>query len=193
MHFILNASNDVERVDGASELTSRLATGRNAAQLSSLRSMFSESTFKQMMSSSKFLPPNPVSPGDTWPAQLEMPDETVGTLVLNFNFTLDRWEPHGKRNCARMTFEGTVKTKAGTSSKPNAMGMTMAIQDGTVSGVSWFDPELGITIDTQMHESMKLNITFKNPRAKPGTPAAQTQNLSTQLTQDINIKLDSVN
>ena len=193
LHFFLDASNNVDHIEGVDEMMSRMSSGRGAAQLAPLKSMFSESSFRQMLSSSKFLPPNPVAPGDTWPVQLEMPDETVGTLSLDFNFTLERWEQHGKRNCARMEFQGTVKTKPGTSNKPNAMGMTISIQDGTISGVSWFDPELGITIDSQMHENMTLSISIKNPRAKPGTPAAQPQNMSSQLTQDINIKLDSLN
>ena len=192
LHFFLDASNNLEHVEGVEEMKNRMSSGRNAAQLAPLKSMFSESSFRQMMGSSKFLPPNPVSPGDTWPVQLEMPDETVGTLLLDFNFTLERWEQHGKRNCARMEFQGSVKTKAGTADKPNAMGMTIAIQDGTISGVSWFDPELGITIDSQMHQIMTLNLTFKDPRARAGTPATKTQNMSSQLTQDINIKLDSV-
>lgn len=193
LRFFLDASNNVDRIEGVDEMMSRISSGRNAAAIAPLKSMFSEGYFKQMMSSSKFLPPNAVSPGDTWPVQMEIPMEALGTLVLDYTFTLERWEQHGKRNCARMELSGTIKTKDGGNAKPNQMGMTMAIQDGTTSGVSWFDPELGIVIDSQMHQDMKMNITIpKNPRAKPGTPV-QSQTMTSQMSQDINIKLDSFN
>ena len=39
----------------------------------------------------------------------------------------------------------------------NAGAMSMTIQDGTISGISWFDPELGITIDTT------ATLTRKSP------------------------------
>ena len=124
---------------------------------------------------------------------MDMPMDMLGTLVMDYTFTLERWEQHGKRNCARMEFQGTIKTKDGDNAKPNQLGMTMSIQDGTTSGVSWFDPELGIIIDSQMHQDMTINISLpKNPRVKPGTPI-QTQTLTTQTSQDINIKLDSFN
>jgi hypothetical protein len=191
IRFFLDASNNVDHMEGVDEMMSRMSAGHNAAQVAPIKSMFNEGYLKQMMSSSRYLPPNPVAPGDTWPVQIEFPMDMFGTLVINYNFTLARWEMHGKRNCARMEFQGTVQTKS--DGKPNQMGMVMSIPDGTTTGVSWFDPELGITIDSDINQDMTLVISYpKNPRAKPGTPV-QMQTMTNQMSQVLNIKLDSVN
>lgn len=187
IQFFMDASNNVDRIEGMDEITSRLSAGGTSGALAPLKSMFSEGYFKQMMSSSRFMPPNAVSPGDTWPVQLEFPMESLGTLVLNYTFTFQGWEKHGVRNCARLEFQGDIKTKPG--SMPGPAGVTVNIQNGTISGVAWFDPELGITIDTSMNQDMTMNMTIpRNPRAN-----GQPQKITSQVSQVINIKLDSFN
>ena len=81
---------------------------------------------------------------------------------------------HGERNCARLEFQGGLKTKPGAT--PDPLGMTMEIQNGNTSGVSWFDPELGIT---------------NNSKTKKGV-ANPPQKITNQMSQALNIKLDSV-
>jgi hypothetical protein len=186
----LNNSNDVDHVEGMDELLSHFSGA--GVGTASLKSLFSENYFKQMMGSSRYLPNKAVAPGDSWPVQFEESVEPVGTIVMDFNFTLVDWEKHGKRNCARMDLTGTIKSKAGTGSATGPMGMTIDIKDGNVSGTSWFDPELGIVIDSTVSQDMTLSITLpKNPKAKSG-PASQPQNLSTHMNQDIRIKLDTL-
>jgi hypothetical protein len=100
---------------------------------------------------------------------------------------------HGQRNCARMEFTGNIQTKPDPNAKPG--GMSISILDGNTTGISWFDPELGITIDTQMNQDMKMVIQFPMPqRAKPGakTPAPKMQSITNQMNQVMNIKLESV-
>ena len=78
---------------------------------------------------------------------------------------------HGKRNCARMEFQGTFNSTPGANATP--AGISMSITGGDITGVSWFDPELGITIDTIMNENMNLVMTMPvNPRGTPGLPPA---------------------
>lgn len=190
IHFFMDASNNVERIEGIEEMMSRLSAGSSDPALATIKTMFSEGYFKQMMSSSRFLPPNAVSPGDSWPVQLEFPMAALGTLVLDYTFTFQGWELHGTRNCARLEFQGSVKTKSDTTPPT---GMAIDIQNGTTSGVSWFDPELGITIDTVMNQDMMVNVTLpRNPRAAPGSAAAQPQKIATKMNQALNIKLDSL-
>lgn len=193
LKFFLDASNNVDHMEGVDEMMSRMSGG-GAAGMTPLKSMMSEGYFKQMMSSSRFLPPKAVAPGDSWPVQLEIPAEPLGTLVMDQTFTLQNWEKHGKRNCARLEFTGTIKTKSGSTATPTGpMGMTMNIKDGNTSGTSWFDPELGIVIDTTMNQDMTIAILLpKNPKAKTG-PYSQPQTLTTHVNQTINIKLDSLN
>lgn len=195
IEFYLDASNAVERIDGVEALVNRLTTGGQADSLATLKSMFSEGYFKQMMSANQFMPPNAVQPGDTWPVRMEVPMAELGTLVMDYTFTFQSWETHGERSCARLDFSGTIQTKLGSTIKTG--GVSVSISDGTTDGSSWFDPELGITIDTKMNQVMKMVIHMpKSPYAKPGAvapgAATQMQSITNQMNQVINIKLVSV-
>ena len=192
LQFFLDASNAVERVEGVDELTARLTTGAQAEVMAPIKGMYNEGYFKQMMSANQFMPPHAVQPGDTWPVRMEIPMATLGTMVMAYDVTLQSWEMHGTRNCARLEFTGTIQTKPDPDAKPGAM--SISINDGSSSGTSWFDPELGITIDTTMHQDMKIAMQIpqpQNPKAKPGA-AARTQSITGQMTQSMTIKLLSV-
>jgi hypothetical protein len=194
IQFFMDASNNVDHIEGVDEMMSRLSAGGAAASTAALKGMMNEGYFKQMMSSSRFIPHQAVSPGDSWPVEMEYPAIPLGTLILDYTFTLQSWEKNGKRNCARLEFTGTIKTKPGTTTaSPAMMGMNMTIKDGNTSGTSWFDPELGIIIDTKTSQDMAIEIVIpKNPKAKTG-PYSQPQTLTTHVNQTINIKLDSLN
>ena len=190
LRFFLNASNDVEQIEGVDELTKRLASGGQADPLAPLKSMYGEGYIKQMMSANRFLPPKAVQPGDTWPVQFEFPMGTMGTLVVDYNFTFQSWEMRGKRNCARLEFQGTLKTKPDQNSNP--AGMSISIPDGNSSGASWFDPELGIIIETTMNQDMNMVINMPmNPRGNPGAAGAM-QTITNRMNQVMTIKLVSV-
>jgi Family of unknown function (DUF6263) len=187
--LFLDASNEVQRVEGVDDLMSRLSTGAQADALASLKGMYTEGYFKQMMSANRFMPTKAVQPGDTWPVQIEFPMSNMGILELDYTFTFASWEMHGKRNCARFEFQGTITTKPDPTAKPG--GMSISILNGDTSGISWFDPELGKSIETIMNQDMKMVIKVPNPRAKPGTPG-QMQSITNQMNQAITIKLVSV-
>jgi hypothetical protein len=190
IQFFMDASNNVDRIEGVDDMMNRLSAGGTAAAMAPLKSMFSEGYFKQMMSSSRFMPPHAVAPGDSWPVQLEFPMASLGTLVINYTFTFQGWETHGVRNCARLEFQGDIETKPGST--PSSTGMTVDIQNGTTSGVSWFDPELGITIDTVMNQDMSMNMILpRNPQANPGADSPPKK-ITSQMNQVLDIKLDSV-
>ncbi len=190
IRFFLNASNEVDHIEGVDDMMNRLSAGTPAAALAPLKSTFSEGYFKQMMSANRFLPPKAVQPGDTWPVHIEFPMAMLGVMAMDYTFTFQSWEKHGERNCARLEFEGTITTKPDPDSKPVAM--SISILDGSTSGVSWFDPELGITIDTTMNQDMKMVITMPmNPRGKPGV-TGKMQSITNQMNQVITIKLASV-
>lgn len=189
IRFFLDASNEVTRIEGVEELANRLTSGPQAEALAPLKSTFSEGYFKQMMSANQFLPLHAVQPGDSWPVRMEIPMATMGTMVMNYDVTLQSWEMHGKRNCARLEFRGTMQTKPDPAAKPGAM--TISILDGATSGVSWFDPELGITIDTQMTQDLKMVVRVPMPqRGKAAAPPMQS--ITNQMNQVMTIKLQLV-
>jgi hypothetical protein len=190
IQYFLDASNEVERIEGVDELGNRLSSGGQVDPgVQIFKSfMFGKDHFKQMMSANRFMPPKPVQPGDTWPGMLSFEMAPLGTMVLNFDCTFQSWEMHGKRNCARIEFQGTVKSTPGADANPS--GLSMTITDGDFSGISWFDPELGITIDMTMNQNMKM--TMNMPMNGRGNAAAKTQTMTNVMNQVINIKLDSV-
>jgi hypothetical protein len=191
IQYFLDASNEVERIEGVDELENRLSSGSQADGLAPFReSMFSKDRFKQMMSANRYLPPMAVQPGDTWPNTQSFEMGPLGTMTMDFNSTFQSWEMHGKRNCARIESQGTIKSTPGTNANPT--GLSMTITAGDFTGISWFDPELGITIDTTMNEDMKMVMNIPtNPRGKAGA-AGRMQTITNQMNQIITIKLVSV-
>jgi hypothetical protein len=190
IQYFMDASNRVDRVEGVDALATKLTAGGPAAATAGIKGMFNEGYFKQMIGSSQTMPSKAVQPGDTWPIQLEIVMGPLGTMTIDSTYTFASWEQHGKRMCARLEFQGTIKSKPDANSKIG--GMTMSISDGDTSGVSWFDPELGMTIDTTMSQNMKMNMTMPaNPRANAAA-AGKTQTITSVMKQDISIKLESV-
>jgi Family of unknown function (DUF6263) len=187
IQYFLDASNEVERIEGVDELENRLSSGGQANGLAPFKDiMLGKDHFKQMMSVNRYMPPKAVQPGDTWPVQQSFEMGPLGTMVLDFNSTFKSWEKHGKRDCARIEFQGTMKSTPSDDANPT--GMSMSILDGNFSGVSWFDPELGITIDTTLNQDMKIVITMPiNMRGQ-----TTTQTMTNDMHQVITIKLESV-
>jgi tRNA A-37 threonylcarbamoyl transferase component Bud32 len=167
IRYFLNASNEVERMEGVDELEKRLSSGASAdAAFSKIQ--FSEGNLKQMMSGLyRDLPSKAVQPGDTWSYQMGMAMNPIGTVNMNYTVTFQNWEQHWKRNCARLEIQSTVKTKPDTNSNP--AGTSVSSFEGTISGVAWFDPELGMIIETAGNTDMKMVINRPiNPGGNPG-------------------------
>ncbi len=178
----LDASNQVERIEGFDTLMNQLAVGGRADAANSMKSMFNEDSIKQMVE--QYMPTKPVQPGDTWPEQTDITMGNLGKVAMDLTVTFERWETHGKRTCARLEFQGGMKGKPNTDS---ASGMTLSVQNGDASGVSWFDPELGMVIETIMNHNMNVNITMPTPGRKN-----TTQSMTMVMKQDITVKLESV-
>ncbi len=182
IRYFMDASNAVTRIEGTEELASRLSSISPSDSLGTLKSMFSEDYLKQMMSHNQFMPNKPVQPGDSWPLHIQMPMAPLGKLTVDYTITLQGWEPHGPRNCARLEFQGTIKSEPDPT--PPAGGVKIGAFEGDVSGVSWFDPELGIIIDTTVKEDIQMAMSV--------TVAGKTQNMSNDMHQAISMKLASL-
>jgi len=185
IQYFLDASNQVERLEGADALMSRIAASGHADAIGGFKTMFNEGSLKQMINA-EFMPPKPVQPGDTWPVQTDIVMGDLGTMVMDYTYTLTGWEKHGQRTCARLEFQGTMKIKPDAASAP--AGLATSVRDGSSSGVSWFDPELGMIIDTTLNQDM--NVTLNVPITARGKKSTQT--ITGLMKQAIAIKLESV-
>ncbi len=186
LQYYLNATNGLEQVEGVDALMGRLTSGAPAGALGGIKNMFNEGYLKEMIGDSRNLPPQAVQPGDAWPVEIEMAMGEMGACLIDYNYTFIKWEKHGQRMCARLEFDGTLKGKP--VSEANPKGLTMAIQDGTLSGVSWFDPELGTTIDSSINQDLNLVMTMQ--MNMQGKTVKQTTKML--MHQVIAVKLDSV-
>jgi len=168
IRYFLNASNWVERMEGVDELAKRISSGAPTGAFAFSRSEFGESYLREMMNGLHlYLPPKAVRPGDTWPFQMAIAMNPIGTVNLDYVVTFQNWEQHWQRNCARLEFQSTIKTKPDPDSNP--MGMSVSGLEGTTSGVAWFDPEVGLVIETAANSDMKMVIN--NMPNLNGSPA----------------------
>jgi hypothetical protein len=189
IQYFLDASNQVLRIEGVDDLMARLSASQPNSPLAAMKSMFSPDYFKQMMSANRFLPPHPVQLNDTWPAHIDMTLGGMGKLEMDYEITLQSWEMHGPRNCARLEFQGTMKTSPGTNSSLPG-GVTISRMDGTSAGVSWFDPELGLTIDTTMNQDLQMVMSVQIPGR--GGDSAKTQTMTNAMKESMILKMVSV-
>jgi serine/threonine protein kinase len=177
IRYFLNASNEVERMEGVDELKQRLSSGASTNASAFSRIPYGEVYLKQMMNGLHlYLPPKAVQPGDTWPFQMEIAMSPLGTVSLDYTVTFQNWEQHWKRNCARLEFQSTLKTKPDPNSNP--AGTSVSSFEGTISGVAWFDPELGMIIETAANSDMKMVIN-NMPTNSSGNPGASGPTPST--------------
>lgn len=192
IRYYLDASNAVEKIGGVDELIKRLSGGTQDQGMAQFKSMYNDGYFKQMMSANLFMPPKPVQPGDIWPAQMEIPLGMMGTMTMSYNFTFQNWEMHGKRNCARLEFQGTITSKPDASPETKPGGVSINIQGGNFSGTTWFDPELGITIDTTINQNLTMLMQVPTNQKPKAGAAPKMQSITNQMNQVMSIKLVSV-
>ena len=179
----LDASNNVERVEGMKEFTERIFGNADAGP-NPMAAMFNEDYFKQMMSQGRELPAQPVKAGATWPSSFEVNMGPLGRVTLNLTYTFKGWEQREKRRCAALTFTGSIGANAGDPSSP--FGAMMSVAGGQCSGKSWFDPARGMMIDRLSDQT--IQIRMKLP-AGPGAGAGTTPPVETSLQQNVSIKL----
>jgi uncharacterized protein DUF6263 len=185
--FLLNASNQVEKIEGVKEMMSRISTKSTAQARGMIQAMLTEEYFKQMVDHSKYLPPKPVKPGDTWRTQPELTLGPLGSLIMDLNYTFKTWEMHEKRKCALLEFSGTIKSK---EKQTSAKGMNITIENGKCSGKNWFDPELGTIVDSAINQNMTLRVPAPaRARTSTNNPVASPQTMAVLMNQKVNLKL----
>jgi serine/threonine protein kinase len=176
IRYFLDARNKVKRMEGVDEFISRLKSGEQSADLAEIRDMFNESYFENLATQRCYLSDKAVCPGDTWSFHDERPSGSTRIAVSDFKVTFRNWEPHGKRNCARLEYQGILKGKPKPNVQPAATRPKRILTDngGTSSGMLWFDPELGVAIDAMTNNDMML-VPAVNPDIAEATPSTSTR------------------
>jgi hypothetical protein len=189
LKFLLDASNRVEKIEGINEFSNRLSAASSPQTRGMVQGMYNEDYFKQMVDYTKYLPAEPVKPGQTWSAHPEVHTGPFGTLHMDLNYTYKGVETHENRNCAALQFSGPLNGNSDGSS--GFMGMKMSLENGQMSGKSWFDPKLGMIVESDIDMNMNLRIGMPSQASPVGnSPAPQT--MTAPLTQTIIVKLVDV-
>ncbi len=148
-----------------------------------LAQQFHEGFFQQITDFGKALPDKPVYVGDSWPYRVEVPAGALGTIAADSTITLARWQKTERDLFAVLETKGTLQGKPNPESPA-----LLALDQGTVRGTSWFDPELGALVESAVEQSMRL-------RAQP-PPTSDTnappQNFTSELSQRVSLKLVEV-
>jgi Family of unknown function (DUF6263) len=169
-----DARGQVQSVENLKDLVAATG-GADAAAASALKGFLTEDSLKQM-ASVEGLPDHPVKVGDSWPFKLDMPQAMVGNLAVDMNITFSGWEQKDDHKCAALMISGTISMKP-----PDSGGEpVMSLDGGNVNGELWFDPDLGMPIESSATENFTLKVN------------AQGQSLTTEMKEDIGAKLLTV-
>lgn len=172
IQYFTDANGNVERVEGVDTLAQRVAaTGKPQAQ-AVFQQMFSAETLKRYGSFAEALPDHPVKVGDTWPHQ-EDASTAIGVITVDLKNTFTNWEQHHGRNCAHIVVQGDISTKTIST----ATGMAVEIQNGKITGEIWYDPVMGMLVEVNNDQNLKLKITTR------------AQTMTSQFNQQVRIAL----
>ena len=115
-------------------------SGAQAEELALLKSTYSESYFKQMMSHYRFLPGKAVQPARAAGA-VRIPDGEDGHPGAGLHFHLSKLGNARQTQLRPPGVSGNHQKQ--TRFKSSRAGMSVSSLEGTSSGVSWFDPNWG--------------------------------------------------
>jgi RNA polymerase sigma factor (sigma-70 family) len=152
LQYFVNANGKVEKMQGYSDLVKQ-AAGENPKDQAAFRDLFDEKGLEKFGSFGEDSTPHRVVKlGDSWAIHLEQPSG-AGTHYVDLKCTFKNWEQHEDRKCMRIMFAGTIVAA------PNAASLPVKIENGRVSGETWFDPKLEMIVEIAYDADMNLKIT----------------------------------
>ena len=152
------ADGDLIRTEGLDALTAGMQNASDDIK-PLIESVLNEKNVKVFFDSlSAAQPDAPVKVGDSWPMHLEMDPYRTRTLIQDGQNTFTNWDTCENRQCVHTVYRGTYSPKAGDTndSEPDKM------QDGTISGEAWFDPQLGMLVHSATLEHLNGIITVND-------------------------------
>jgi hypothetical protein len=175
LQYFTDANGKLEKIEGVEDLMNRVPTTASRQQQAMFRQMFNEDTLKQYGSFADAMPDHLVNIGDSWSLKKDV-SSAIGILTLDMQYTFKNWEQHGDSQCIHVEAEGDISTKSISTS----LGVVVEIKNGKISGGFWFDPVLGMIVDMNTDQDMKLNIKTR------------TQTLTAQFSQNIHLAVVDV-
>lgn len=171
--FRLSPDNKITRVDGAKEFNARTSGGSNVRGVAGgvFNRFFSVQFFREVIEMG-MLPADAVKVGDKWAVSRAVSSGLWGTsAVLDMNYEFKGWQFHDGTNCARLDFSGVFKpnsvmrTNAAAGTNQNLVRRMAAastpsnLENGIVSGRSWFDPAISLPVETVYEQEITTRST----------------------------------
>src|SRR5208282_1868168 len=91
--------------------------------------------------------------GDRWAISLKVPSN-AGNLNVDIKCVFKNWEQRAGHKCLHITYTGSISTEAGS----DAVALRVKIEKGTVTGDVWFDPELGMAVESFQDVDAQLKV-----------------------------------
>ena len=162
LQFRLSPENKVTRVDGMRELSDRQSGGRNStrgAAAGVIARYFNQQFYRDIVEMG-MLPKAPVKIGDTWTIDRPANAGASGNpFPAVFTYTFRGWQKRDGTNCARLDFTGEFKPAA-LQTNDSAIRKIVRdaarsnLEEGTITGHSWYSPEHTLAIETIYNQSI---------------------------------------
>lgn len=185
LKFEVASGGSIEKVVGLDAWMEKVAGGLEGPGRGMISQQFNEGYFRQIADFSRGLPPKPVAVGESWPSQMEVPAGPIGKLKLDQKNLFKGWETRENRKTAALSTTGTMTSSGGGGGADMGPMQNMKIEDGKLTGTSWFDPELGNLLDSVSDQAMKVTGSFPAP-PNSNQPAPK---FTSQIAQKVSIKL----
>ena len=179
MQYETDSEGRVVRVKGFQPFIDRVMAGAPPALRDSFGAMYSEGYFKQLCDTARMAPNRGVKPGDRWQRSIREEMGSLGTLAVYAQMKFKEWEQHGDRKCARIESIGKLSSEP-PPTQGEAQTVAMEIEEGTANSTGWFDPALGMVVESVANQNLTMKIT------------TQGRTVSSRMDQKINFKLRDV-
>jgi hypothetical protein len=180
----VNAEGRVTNVIGLEDWAKNIASDDPSAQM--MTQQFNEGFFRQIADFGRGLSTKPVEIGNTWQTKLEVPAGGLGKIDVDVKTTLKGFVSHDQPHCAVLDTKGTLKGTPGTESGPAGNRPKMLLDRGQVTGTSWFDPELGVLIESTADQTMAVKGQLPGQR---GALPFSSSGFTVDLNQKVSLKL----
>ena len=162
LNIHLDGKGNVPHADGMSKVLDQMKTdgGGNAAML---EDMFSEQTVTHMYEYmfKHGLPDKAISVSDTWSSSYDMPVGALGKMSMRIDSTFTGMEEQGGRECAAVTFSGTMSGEM--EGADQLAGMRMSFKDGDIAGKRYVDPKFGLSVSSLTDLTLTAEMTMPTP------------------------------
>ena len=169
----------VSKVLGYDEWVRDVAGDPSGPARQMLVQQFNPGFFQQMADFGRSLPPKPVKLGEHWPHKTAVPAGELGTITLNSTITLKKIEARGQEEFAVIDANGTLNSRPLNSAADNPR---LWIEQGTVTGTSWFQPEGGVLMESVVTQSMQVRGAPPAPDGSNAVPASYISDIGQKVT-----------